>query len=403
MKNKFNKFSLRALDRIRLFYFITTVLVLVVSPVQVFAAAGDVINNIAVVDYIYLGKPLTQESSPSGNTQPGLGNGAPTSFIEDRLINFNVIASDTNLVPVTSEQTAVVLTFVVTNSGNSPQDFLLAAVNSAASPFVSTSDNFDPVTPMQVFVEDGISVGYQAAEDNATFIDELPIGGSATVYVITDMPVTSPGDVAAVSLIAQVANAGAAGEGVAITNDDNGHVSPAGLYSNGATAVSQGVVATLPNTDAVETVFNDPAGAGVEDVDSSGLVQDIASNGQSSDTGALQVQGSPVELVKSFTVIDTLGGTDPHAGATLRYQIDVVIGGASNINNLVITDAIPVNTTFTPASLQLNGVPQTDASDAPTDFSTFNGSAIVVDLSQGGTTSVAPATPNQIIFDVTIN
>jgi uncharacterized repeat protein (TIGR01451 family) len=108
-------------------------------------------------------------------------------------------------------------------------------------------------------------------------------------------------------------------------------------------------------------------------------------------------------LNKAVSVIDTLGGTDPHAGATLRYQIDVVISGVTNINNLVITDPIPANTTFTPSSLLLNGVAQTDSSDVPVDYAEFNGSQIVVDLSQGGTVSVAPSTPNQIIFDVTIN
>jgi uncharacterized repeat protein (TIGR01451 family) len=110
-----------------------------------------------------------------------------------------------------------------------------------------------------------------------------------------------------------------------------------------------------------------------------------------------------VALNKTVTVIDGLGGTNPLAGATLRYQIDVVISGAGNVNNLVITDPIPANTTYTPTSLSLNGVVQTDASDVPTDFSEFNGSNIVVDLSQGGTVSVAPATPNRITFDVTID
>ena len=110
-----------------------------------------------------------------------------------------------------------------------------------------------------------------------------------------------------------------------------------------------------------------------------------------------------VVLNKTVTVIDTLGGIDPHAGSTLRYQIDVVVGGVSNVNNLVITDAVPVNTTYTPSSLLLNGIAQTDVSDTPADYSEFNGSAIVVDLSLGGTVSVAPATPNLITFDVTIN
>lgn len=373
------------------------------SSSQAFSAAGDVIDSIATIDYVYQGITQTQESSPTGNTSTGVGNGTPTSFIEDRLINFSVVSSDANLIQVTSEQTQAVLAFTVFNNGNATQDFLLAAVNTATSPFASTVDNFDPLMPIRVFVEDGTTAGYQLAEDNQVFIDELPVGGLATVYIVADMPVVTPGDVAAVSLVAQAANSGSAGEGSAITNDDNGNISPAGTFSNGVTSVVEGVAITVPDTTSMDTVFNEPAGLNVEDVDSTGQVQDIYANGQASDTAAFQVQGSPVELIKTFTVIDTLGGTDPHAGATLRYQIDVVIGGASNINNLIITDAIPANTTYVASSLLLNAASQTDASDAPADYSEFNGNDIVVDLSQGGTVSVAPTTPNQITFDVTID
>ena len=390
---KFNLFEFRVL----------ITLILTLSCSQIFAAAGDVINNTATIDFVFQGTLLVQESSPSGNTQPGIGNGTPTSFTEDRLINFSVVSNDANLIPVTSEQTSVVLTFAVSNSGNSVVDFLLTAVNTSTSPFPSTSENFDPLSPMRVYVESGATVGYQLAEDTEIFIDELIIGGSVSVYVVADMPTVSAGDVAAVSLVAQVANGGAAGEGLAITNDENGNISPAGVYGNGATSVSAGSITSLPNTANMETVFNEPAGLDVEDIDSTGLIQDIAANGQASDSAAFQVQGSPVELIKSLTVIDTSGGTDPYAGSTLRYQIDVVIGGASDINNLIITDTIPANTTFTPASLLLNGVAQTDANDAPSDFSEFNGSAIVVDLSQGKTISVSPTTPNLITFDVTID
>ena len=374
------------------------------TPTSAFSAAGDVISNTATIDYVYQGNSLVQESSPSGNVLSGIGNGAPTSFIEDRLINFSVVSVDATVIDVSSSQSAAFLSYTITNNGNASQDFLLTAINTA-SPFVANTDNFDPVSPMQVFVEDENSTGYLLAEDTATFIDDLAVGDMATVYVVATMPVTAVGDAAAVAVVAQVAEGGAAGLGAAISNDDNGFISPAGSYSNGAVNVSAGTVNNVPNTMGLETVFNDPAAVNPEDVDSSGL-QDARANGQHSDVGLFLVQtvaSASVVLNKTVTVIDTLGGTDPHAGATLRYQIDVVISGSSNVNNLVITDPIPANTTFTPSSILLNGVLQTDASDAPVDFSEFNGGNIVVDLSQGGTVSVAPATSNLITFDVTID
>ncbi len=380
------------------------VCLLCLNSSSAFSSAGDVISNTATVDFIYQGTPLVQESSPNGNTLTGVGNGTATSFTEDRLINFSVISADAAAVNVSSLQSAAFLTYTLTNNGNDVQDFLLTAVNTS-SPFGANPDNFDPVSPMQVFVEDESNLGYLLAEDTEIFIDDLAVGSMATIYVVTTMPVTVVGDSAAVALIVQVAEGGAVGQGAIITNDDNGNISPVGSYSNGAINVAAGAANLIPNTTGLETVFNDPLASNPEDVDSAG-VQDIQSNGQHSDTGLFLVQTAVAPVVtlnKTVTVIDTLGGTDPHAGATLRYQIDVVISGASNINNLVISDAIPANTTYIASSLFLNGVLQTDVSDAPTDFSIFNVNDIVVDLSQGGTVSVAPATPNQITFDVTID
>ena len=390
--SKFN-YSLRGLKLYEFNFRLIALLTLILNSSPVFAAAGDIINNTATIDFVYQGSSLIQESSPSGNSLPGIGNGTPTSFIEDRLINFSVVSSDASVVNVASSQPAAVLTFSVTNNGNAPQDFLLAAINTTPSPFVANPDNFDPVSPMQVFVENGSNAGYLLAEDTAVFIDDLAVGSSATVYIVATMPVTNIGDAAAVALVAQVAEGGVVGQGIAITNDDNGNISPGGTAN------------IIPNTAGMETVFNDPAGINPEDVDSAGA-QDIASNGQHSDVGVFFVQvavATAVTLNKTVTVIDALGGTNPHAGSTLRYQIDVVVSGGSSVNNLVITDPIPINTTFTPSSLLLNGVVQTDANDTPTDYSEFNGSNIVVDLSQNGSVSVAPATPNLITFDVTID
>ena len=395
----------RCIDSSRFKFCIRNLLVLSTGLFSsfVFSAAGDVVNNIATVNYVYQGSALLQESSPSGNNLTGIGNGIPTSFLEDRLINFTVSSSDATVVNVASLQLAGVLTFTVTNNGNATQDFLLTALNTSPGPFASP-DNFDPVL-LQVFVENGSNAGYLPAEDTEIFVDELAPGATAIVYVIADFPVAAIGDAAAIALVAQSAEGGAAGQGVAITNDDNGSISPAGSYSNGALNISAGVVNSVANTPGLETVFNDPAAASPDNIDSSS-VSDVAANGQHSDVGVFYVQTAAapsVVLNKTVLVIDTLGGIDPHAGATLRYQIDVVVGGGSNIDNLVITDSIPANTTYTPSSLLLNGIAQTDVVDAPVDYSGFNGSAIVVDLSQGGTVSVAPSTPNLITFDVTIN
>lgn len=363
---------------------------------NVFAAAGDSISNTATISYDIAG------ISGSAN--------ASTTFTEDRRVNF--IVSESNggaAVPVISDMTNAVMQFSVSNTGNDTFDFLITAVNTVQNPFGLPVDSFDPLPgTIQLFVENGGMAGYQASQDTAVYVDELLPNTARTIYVLADMPTVMTDVVAAIALIAQVAEGGAAGvEGVAINADDNGRTSPAGDYSNGSTSVLAGSPSNTPDTLAMETVFNDPAGASAEDL-SSDLNQDSAGNGQHSDAGAYQV-GQPVMIIKSVTVIDTLGGTDPHPGAVLRYQLDVVVGGNVAVDNLVISDVIPANTSYVDESILLNGVAQTDEDNLLVDYSKANTfpvkpiTSIEVDLSQNGSVSVSPGTTNTIIFDVTID
>lgn len=364
---------------------------------NIYAAAGDTITATATVSYVITGTPTTTNVA--------------VSFIEDRRINFLVAESNgSSAVPVVSDMTNAVMQFTVTNTSNITHDFLLTAINTSPNPFASPADNFDPLAgTVQVFVESGATPGYQSAEDTAVFIDELPVNTFQIVYIVSDIPSQLVDDVAAVALVAQVAEGGAvAVEGAAINADDNGNISPAGLFSNGATNMPVGIASSNPDSPlTMETVFNDPAGLNVEDL-STELNQDVTGNGQHSDAGAYQVL-SPVSILKTLTVIDTLGGTDPHPGATLRYQLEVTVAGNTPVDNLIISDLIPANTSYSNATILLNGIVQTDANDVPTDYSTAINiltppvTSIEVDLSQGGAVSVLPGITNVIIFEVTIN
>jgi len=364
---------------------------------DVHAAAGDSISNTATISYDIAGAPGSDSAS--------------ISFLEDRVINFSVVdANGGASVPVVSDMVDAVLQFTVTNIGNATQDFLLTAVNTSPNPFAVPVDNFDPLAgTIQVFVESGVTPGYQTAEDTAVFIDEVAVNSSRTVYVVADMPTQAIDDVSAIAMVAQVAEGGSVGiQGNPVNADDNGNISPAGVFSNTSTNMPAGTPNTVPDSSStMETVFNDPAGLNIEDV-STDLNQDISSNGQHSDAAAYQV-ASPVNIVKTVTVLDTLGGADPHPGSTLRYQLDVSVSGNTAVDNLVISDAIPTNTTYTDNSILLNAVAQTDAADAPADYSRAIDIlskpviSIEVDLSQGGTVSVAPGVTNVIIFEVTID
>jgi uncharacterized repeat protein (TIGR01451 family) len=384
--------------------------VLSLYPAHAFSAAGDVINNTATINFSYQGTSFTQESSPIGNTQDGVGNGAPTVVIEDQVINFSVASIDVAAVDVVANETDAFLTFTVTNNGNATQDFLLAAVDTTPSPFPGPVDNFDLAASLRVFVENGLQAGYQSSganQDTGLIIDNLSYlapNNVATVYVVADIPAAAVGDLSAVALVVQVATSA----GAALTSDDNNNTSPAGTYSNGAVNVGAGTPNNSLNTAGVDIVFGDPGSADAEDVDSTGVPNtDVISNGQHADAGAFLVQpgtaGAVDPIAKTVTVIDTLGGTDPHAGATLRYQLVVTTTGAATVDDLVITDSIPANTTYTTDSITLNGVPQTDVIDDPVDYSQFDGTQIIVDLSEGSTVSISTATTNTIVFDVTID
>ena len=348
----------------------------------VHSAAGQNISATATVDFVVGGIPGSDT--------------ATANFLEDRLINFVVTEADGgSAVPVIVGMNDAVLQFTVTNTGNDVQDFLLLGLPTTPNPYGLPAASFTPSGFIDVFVESNvIADGYDVATDTAVFIDDLNPNESRTVYIVADMPVAPAiaiGDVSPVTLVAQVAIGGAAGQGAAINADDNNRISPEGLdYSNRTVNVSAGTPISIPDAaNTIETVFNDPAGSNPED--RSSLIpaaQDVSQNGQHSDSSAYQVL-SPVSIVKSVTVIDTLGGNDPHPGATLRYQLDVTVAGNTAVDNLIINDIIPANTTYTAGSIMLNGAVQTDIVDVPADFSravdilSLPVVSIEVDLGQG--------------------
>lgn len=306
------------------------------------AAAGDFIFNRATLSYDVGNVPQTViESSDVGNSTPGVGSGADTVFLEDRVVNFTVTETAGITTNVAPDATLQVQTFEITNTGNGTQDFLLTAldnVNGVADPFGgATSDNFDVVSS-QVFVETA-NAGFAAADDTAVFVDQLAPAATATVYIVSTIPddlVVSDGDVAVMSLVAQVAvgNAVSANTadfttaGAAITNDDNNNVSPAGNFSNGDTVVVAGVANDIADqAGTVQTVFNDPVGT----LDSAGAA-DIAQNGQASANSSYTVATPILTVSKTSQVIyDPINldaftvGNNPKAlpSAYVQYTITI--------------------------------------------------------------------------------
>src|SRR5262249_39859347 len=80
-------------------------------------------------------------------------------------------------------------------------------------------------------------------------------------------------------------------------------------------------------------------------------------------TGTYLVSGVTLAVVKSQTVLDQFGGARPLPGARVTYSIAVSATGTGTATAAVFADNIPVNTTFVPGTLRLNGTTLTDAAD----------------------------------------
>ena len=285
-------------------------------------ASNTLITNKATINYEVGGVPQELiESKPGGNQLAGFGNGLPTTFRVDNIVDLAVATTDGTYVPVQSGGTDYVLTFTVANEGNTAQDYALT-VKAGNDPFnVFAADDFD-ATNLRVFVEDGISAGYQATGDAATFIDELAADTTATVYILGDMPaLLANGDISGIVL-------------TAITYDGGG-------VGIGALTVDAGAA---DQAQTVDVVFGDGAGAHASE-------GDAALNGMHAATSAYQVGAALLTVTKTETIqwdpIRNAVNPLHIPGAIAEYTVTIANGvGGATATNITLTDTLDANLTF---------------------------------------------------------
>ena len=293
--------------------FFTGLLGLAVIPQAVAAgtASGTSITNQATVNYDVEGAAQTAVVSNV------------TAFIVDNKVDLTVTEVSGGYNDVIPNTTNQALAFTVANTGNATQDVALSAL-AGADPHGGT-DNFD-ASNLRVFVEEGTTVGYQVAEDTATYIDELAPyvnpGDEVTVYVVADIPVAQgSGDIAAYTLTATARVGGAAG-------------------SLGA-ALTQTAAADTPGS--IDIVFADGAG-----------VTDAARDAAFSDSDAYRVLSSQLTATKVTTAIrDPFNaGANPKRipGAYIQYAITVSNAGTATASATLttISDILDANTAIDP-------------------------------------------------------
>ncbi|HEQ98261.1 MAG TPA: DUF11 domain-containing protein [candidate division Zixibacteria bacterium] len=283
--------------------------------------SGTSIDNSATLDYSVGGISQTQIVS---NT---------ASFVVDNKVDLTVTTVDGAAVVVVPGSNAMVLTYLVTNTGNTVQDYSLTALAGTGT-FYGVTDNFD-ATNVQVFVDANGNGIYDVGVDVQTYIDELAADGMVTVFVVADIPIDRvDSDGAIYDLMAQTAQGGTPGaQGADILNDDNGHISPGGTPND------------IPDDPAtVQIVFADQAGS----VD--GML-----DGRFSSRDVYVVGSAILTILKNSVVVSDPfnGATNPKAipGATIRYTIDIANSGSTNAEAVVVSDQIPANTTFVSASV----------------------------------------------------
>ena len=137
--------------------------------------AGTSVSNTATVNYNVGGVAQAPVTS------------APTSFVVDNKIDLTVTEVGGVATTVVPGQTAAVLTYLVSNTGNSPQGYQLSASNLGGTVLFTRTDNAD-FAGYSVFVDSNANGVYNAGVDAAANIDSLAKDASVAVFVVVNIP-----------------------------------------------------------------------------------------------------------------------------------------------------------------------------------------------------------------------
>ena len=294
------------------------------AQVQVASAvgtdAGVTVSNRATVNYtVGTVAQAPIESSPTGNSNAGVGNGANTTFVVDNRINLNVTELSGNATLVSPGQTGVVTAFTVSNTGNATQGYQLSASNLVGGAVFGNTDNTD-VSNLRVFVDNpgagGSAGAYDAAFDTAANVDTLAEDGNVVVFIVVDVPLTATnGQFSNVRLQARAAVPG----------------------TNGATLEAETAGA---DTAGIDIVFGDAGRDATQTADDQ-----------------YSVQSAALTITKASTLIsDPFNGTTNQKaipGAVIEYVVSIANTGTVSAGSIQLSDTLDATLTFTTG--QYNG------------------------------------------------
>jgi len=322
--------------------------------------AGTTISNQASLGYTVGG--VAQTSLNSNNYQ----------FVVDEKVIFTMVKADSAYVSVVPGQTAVVLSYTLTNSSNAIVDYRLSAANQT----IGATDAFAGTTTFQTasnatFAHSSGTGTYNAGTDTKTFVDQLAADTAISVYVVSSISLTQVNnDIAGVNLTAIAASA----------------ATPGTLGSD------------LVNTSGADT----PGSIDIVFADGTGTGGDSALDGKISSIDAFKVVSATITVTKTSTVLsDPINlTTNPKRipGSTIQYTITAQNTGSAAATAVNVSDVVPTNTTYVASSIVVDGVAQAD-NGSTGDGSYTSGTHTVAGLFP----TIGTSTTKIMTFKVTVN
>ena len=292
--------------------------------------AGTDISNKVTVNYMINGEAQTPiESSPSGNSASGIGNGKSTDFKVDRKID--LLITSTGNAEVELGDTQAKLDFILQNEGNDTQEFLLITDSNI------TTDDYD--------------ISHCSAEITSVTGEALPSNrllSSGNVLIEPDQQVK-------VSIKCDIP---LSKEGQPIIAGQVSTLSLLAIAEKNADGSATRETAGADSFDKVDTVFVD--GAGTDD-----LAYDAAYSSRGNYIISSNTALPKLNIEKTIIEVkDLQGGNNATSGSEISYRINVTTVGKGVINDVSITDVTPEDMTYKPASIKLDGIHLTDEADA---------------------------------------
>jgi uncharacterized repeat protein (TIGR01451 family) len=223
---------------------------------------------------------------------------------------------------------------------------------------------------------------------------------------------------AQVGVVSYEGDLGTTGDSMALNGKQlSDAVTPANNFFN-ASISNLGVLQTANNPNYVNQMGFDakvvqaPAGAIPNSATSATITLSTSGDGYFPGVVTTAIDLYAPNLVETKSVTDlTSGNSNSLDGDVLQYTVNVTNSGQDAAGNVVLTDAIPANTTYVPGSLRIssgaNAGPQTDASgDDEAEFNTVANDVVFrlgagANAMTGGTLAIGASTT--ISFEVRIN